>query len=293
MITNYDLRLRMRKVIRPNLQVLMVIALITVLPGLLVSVLTALTGTDVLNWLYTYGIAATPNEQMLEELSAFLLERGWIYAALNLAQMLITPVLLLGLINAVLTLLRGGTAVFSMAFSRLNAFVRSVGVSFWVAIKIILWELPPMLLVVAASFVAVQAQDISILLLAASIASIAATVLALMATYRYAMSFLFLADDPETGVFECVRRSKAVMKNRKMQLFSLEIPYLLGSSLLASLISTLLGGAVGTALSMMVQLIFTVYLYGARCAFYEAYARPEGGRTHAFQSDPYHDEMKE
>lgn len=292
MLTNYELRQRMRKVIRPNLQVLLVIALIASLPGLLVSVVTTLTGTDVLNWLYAQGIDnAIMNERLMEEMQAFLLERGWVSAALSIVQALVTPVLILGLINAVLTLLRGGTAVVATAFSRLNVFLRSVGVSLWVSFRIFLWELPGLALYLAAAVLAVMSENLSILFLLMTVASVLVMVLTIRAAYRYALSLLFLADDPETGVFECVRKSSAVMKGRILQLLSLELPYMLGGGLIGSLIAALLGGVIGNTLSMMVQLIFTVFYYGARCVFYEAYARPEGGRAHAFQSDPFHNEM--
>ena len=47
------------------------------------------------------------------------------------------------------------------------------------------------------------------------------------AALRYFLSTYVLADEPSTGVFECVRKSKAMMKGHKWQLFKLTIPYLL------------------------------------------------------------------
>ena len=294
MITNYELRQRMRKVIRPNLQVLLVIALIASLPGLLTSVVSTLTGWDLATWLYNHGVDTSATaERLLEEIQAFALAQGWKSAILNLAQALVSPVLLLGLINGMLTLLRGGTVVVGTAFSRLNAFLRSVGVTLLVAVKVFLWTLPALALMMAATWLLFLTESVvvySILLLASSILM---TVLMVMATYRYAMASFFLADEPEMGVLACVRQSKAVMKKRKLQLLSLELPYVLGGSIASTLIASLLGGVIGSTISMMVQLIFIVFIYGARSTFYEAYARPAGGRAHAFQSDPYHDEMKE
>lgn len=296
MMNNLDLRMRMRRVIKPNMQILLVIALITALPGLLVSVLTVLTGSDIWSYLFTHGVdtSVTP-DRLLEVIEAYATERGWVTGLLSLMQALITPVLTLGLINAILTLLRGGTATVGTVFSRLHAFARAVGVALITFIKILLWSLPGVAVMFLAAFLLLQTGSLSVYSLLITAGAVLMTVLMVIASYRYVMALFFLADAPETGPLSCIRQSKTVMKNRKMQLLSLELPYIAGNWLASSLISMLLSGVIGTTLSMMAQLIFMVYIYGARCAFFEAYSRPSGGRAHAFQSDPYHsdDEMKD
>lgn len=289
MMSNHELRARAHKVIRPNLQVLLVIALITALPGLLSEVLISLTGSDVWTYLYHAGLDTSATvERLAEALESYGAERGWIVAALYVMQALVTPVLVLGLINATLTLLRGGTAVTSTAFSRLGAFGRSVRLTLLMAVKFFLWMLPGVAVTVVTAFLGETA-----FMLGFSVGSLLMSVLLLLAYYRYSMAAFFLADDPGLGARACIRQSKAVMKTRKMQLFSLEVPYLLATMLVDALVAGILPGTIGFAIDMLVGLVITVYLYGARCAFFEAYSRPDGGRAHAFQSDPYHTEMKE
>jgi len=45
---------------------------------------------------------------------------------------------------------------------------------------------------------------------------------AIVAAYRYSMSFFVLADDPDCGVFEAIARSKEMMKGKKLKLFHLQ-----------------------------------------------------------------------
>lgn len=289
MVTNYDLRQRASKVIRPNLQVLLLIALIAALPGLLINVVIARTGSDATAYLFSHGVdTASTADQIIEVMAQFSRERGWVAPLLSLVNLLITPVLTLGFLNATLTLLRGGTAVVGDAFSRMRVMLRATLLTLWVAIKIVLWGMPGMALVVLSLFVGEA--GFVILNLAGFILILALTA---MAYYRYSLATVFQADEPELGVLTCVRKSKAVMKGRKMQLFMLTLSYNLWRVLAITLGVELLGYVIGNLVSLTVQLVLSVYINGAYCVFYEAYARPAGGRAHAFQSDPYHNEMQE
>lgn len=292
MITNYELRERMRKVIRPNLQTLLLIALIVALPGLIANVIVARTGSDLTTYLFTHGIdTASTSEQILDAMTQFSVERGGVSLALSLLSLLITSVLELGFVNALLTLMRGGTATVGNVFSHLSYVLRAALLTLWTALKMFLWAMPGIALVVLALFAGVVSDFLG--MVAASAGSILLAVLPIMAYYRYALANVFLADEPETGVLDCVRRSKAVMKGRKLQLFTLTLPFNFGRMLAIMLGVQLLGYVVGNLVSMVVQLVISVYVTGAICAFYEAYARPDGGRAHAFQTDPYHGEMQE
>ena len=292
MITNYELRQRAGKVIRPNMQVLLLIALITALPGLLVNVIIARTGSDLTTYLFNQGIDTSATaDQLMEMISRFQLERGWVAPVLSLLNLLITSALSLGFLNAMLTLLRGGTVVVGDAFSRMNIFLRAALLSLWIAIKMILWALPGMALTILSLFAGLRSDALGVI---AALAGFGLLVtLPVMAYFRYALATVFQADEPETGVFACVRKSKDVMKGRKMQLFMLTLSYNLLRMLVIMVGVELLGYVLGNLVSMMVQLILSVYINGAICAFYEAYARPDGGRAHAFQADPYHGEMQE
>jgi DNA-directed RNA polymerase subunit RPC12/RpoP len=51
-------------------------------------------------------------------------------------------------------------------------------------------------------------------------------VLMFRAMYRYRLATYVMADQPETGVNAAIRRSKEIMKGRKMELFSLELSFI-------------------------------------------------------------------
>lgn len=287
---NYDLRRRASKVIRPNLQVLLVIALITALPGLMINVIVARTGSDLTTYLFAQGIDATSTvEQLMEGVSRFYAERAWVAPVLSLAGALIIPVLTLGFNQAMLTLLRGGTATVTDVFSRMSIAIRATLLTLWITVKMLLWMLPGFALIVASVFLGYDGPAALLALVGIGLLVALPTV----AYYRYDLAPIFLADEPETGVLACVRKSKAAMKGRKMQLFTLTLPYNIGRGLAVGLGVEILGYVLGNLVSMTIQLILSVYITGACCAFYEAYARPEGGRAHAFQADPYHDEMQD
>ena len=292
MITNYELRERMRKAIRPNLQVLLLIALIVALPGLIMNVIVARTGSDLTTYLLEHGVdTASTSEQILEAMTQFSMEQGALSLVLSLLSLLVTPVLGLGLLNAILTLMRGGTVTVGNVLSHRNYFIRATLLTLWLAVKMLLWALPGLALTVLSLFVGVASDFLG--MITGSAGFILLAVLPIMAYYRYALATVVQADEPETGVISCVRRSKAVMRGRKLQLFMLELPFNFGRMVAITLSAQLLGYVLGNVVSMAVQLVISVYVNGAACAFYEAYARPQGGRAHAFQADPYHGEMQE
>ncbi|MCC8129880.1 MAG: DUF975 family protein [Clostridiales bacterium] len=65
----------------------------------------------------------------------------------------------------------------------------------------------------------------------------------IIAAYRYRLVSYYLLDDPDISVLEAFRRSKATMRGRKWELFSLDLSFLLwvmGASLLVDLVGTVL-----------------------------------------------------
>ena len=285
MMTNHELRVRSRKIIRPNMQVLLVIALIASLPGLLANVLTVLSGNDLLTMYQQSLDASMTVEQLTAMVEDYLYSSAWLSLCLSTVQAVLAPVLTLGLINAFLTLLRGGTVGVGMVFSRMRAFGRSILLTLLLSLKLFLWALPGMGIMIVGAFLGEAG-----ILVTAAIGSVVMLVMVIMAAYRYAMSSYFLADVPTTGPRACIRQSKEVMRNRKMLLFSLELPYFVASYAIYTLISLIIPGVIGTTLSLMAQLIFTVYIEGARCAFFEHYTHPGNAMA---KDDSDQDEMKD
>ncbi|MCD8384322.1 MAG: DUF975 family protein [Clostridiales bacterium] len=65
----------------------------------------------------------------------------------------------------------------------------------------------------------------------------------IIAAYRYRLVSYYLLDDPDISVLEAFRRSKATMRGRKWELFTLDLSFLLwvmGASLLVEIVGTVL-----------------------------------------------------
>ena len=144
----------------------------------------------------------------------------------------------LGLLNAGTAVARDTEKVpVRRIFSRMKYLLKGVGLSLWVGFKTMLWAL---LVYIPVGFIAfgiavagdpqqAQLNETTTMLMAflPLVAIILVFALVVPAVLRYYMSTYILADEPATGVFECVRKSKAMMKGHKWQLFKLTIPYLL------------------------------------------------------------------
>lgn len=89
----------------------------------------------------------------------------------------------------------------------------------------------------------------------------------LIAAYRYQMIPYILLDDPDCSVMEAFRRSKALMRGRKWELFVLEMSFFLwavGAAALSGLVQVVCGrflpDAVVSCLSLLVVTAFYLFL---------------------------------
>ena len=96
MITNHELRQRARRIIKPNMQVLLLIALIASLPGLLAQVVTVLSGNNLMS-LYQQSLDTSATvEQMLAVTEDYVSSGAGLSMFLSTAQFVLTPVLKIG-----------------------------------------------------------------------------------------------------------------------------------------------------------------------------------------------------
>lgn len=146
----------------------------------------------------------------------------------------------LGLTSAMLYICRDGQHVkVSDVFSRMGQSLKAFGLMLWVGLKTLLWMLPGYVLMigVVVSFavgidsmtgtVAWSESEAGTLALCVYGSLILIFALVIPAAMRYMLSTYILADKPETGVFDCVRQSKAMMKGHKWQAFKLAVPMVL------------------------------------------------------------------
>lgn len=296
----YAFRSRARAAMKPVMSVLIVVALIAALPSILNSALTMLTQASpdqvlvnftnrAMQVTEKYGLDATTEalpdgidenalaadvlgvyDTFFAEAETFAQEKGPIIIALTAMTLLLSPVLTLGLINALLHALRRQEFTVSIALSRLRYFPKALGLTLLLGLKYLLWMLPGFAIMALALLLPPEAAAVVVLL-----GMIVAFVPVIPAAYRYAMATFILADAPETSVLACIRRSKEVMAGRKAELFGLEFSFI-GWSLLLSygeaLLMGMLGSVLGMALGQFAALFLTVYTTCAQAAFYQEYA---------------------
>ena len=313
MIPAFEFRRRAREAMKRCMPVLLVVALIATLPSLLSTVVTVLTGADpnVLMENYSNRITQVMEQHGLmdntavldrpeldmslleadmnaamsffqEEITTFLQEKGLVIGLMAALVLVASPVLTMGLINALLHALRGKEVDASIALSRVRYLPKALGLELLTALKVLLWMLPGMAVSLLALILPAAA---AMLLMVVGTATM--MIPAVMASYRYALAPFLMADDPTLGVRACIRRSCEVMQRRKLELFSLEISFI-GWRLLLDMVQSLLlgmmGNVIGATLGMFAALFLTVYTNGAKTAFYQAYAvgpLPQGEDTAA------------
>ena len=289
-VPNFELRRRARQAVFPLLSLMAVIGLIATLPDLLYTAVTLMTGsnpavlmdslTEQMEALRSSGLtgdalSAAANQVMLDfsnQCTAFLDAKGSILFPLLAAVMVLGPVLALPMRYALLLALRQEEFTLGTAMTRCRWGLRALGVSLLTALKALLWTLPGYAVMIVALFLP---GGLAMLLMLAGM--VAAIVMGVQASYRYAMSVYVLADQPGTRALACIRRSCEIMHTRKMELFGLQLSYI-GWSLLLSLVQALLtvilGQVIGLTLGMLLNLILQLYMHGGEAAFYEAYAHP-------------------
>ena len=279
-------RAKARAALKGHWQTALLIALIVSLPSLLAQGITAFTGNDPTTRLQGIYLAAARDgvlsrELLVTEAEAYLLSSGfWTAIGLNVAAWLITPCLSLGMYCWMLNRLRGqADQPVSTVFCRTLLFFKAIGLQLLVALKVILWMLPGIALAAGAYIPIIQAgKDPAALTSAINLSNglmlpalILMAVPGVMAALRYAMSDFILADEPETGILECIRRSKKHMQEMKRMLFTLMLSFLLWYLLgmfIASYLSAFGTGTFGLIAQMLLNLVLTVYVGASETAFF-------------------------
>ena len=279
------LKMKARQALAGHWQTALLISLAVALPALLAQGLSILTGNDIQQRLADLLITLSRDGQMTPErlsagLDALIRDSGiWTLQGVSLLARLLTPVLSLGMLNWVLMRLKNQEAGVATVFSRLRVAHKSIGLHLLVVFKILLWMLPGaavsfLSLIPLSGRIATQAEALSALRTGSAFIYLGMGLMivpAVMAALRYAMAEYILAEAPESRVLECVRRSKALMKNRKGMLFSLEISFVFWY-LAEYVIATLLEGMGAGVLSLMFQMLagiaLSVYIAASVGAFY-------------------------
>lgn len=282
MITNYELKLKARTALRNNWQTALMVALIASLPSLasqVVAIMTQSSYAHTMSGLMSSmqsGATVADLANLLEE-AGITLEGYLPTGLLNLLAAIISPFLTLGLLNYFFKLLRGeADAPISTVFSRRNCFFKAIGLNLMVFLRTFLWMLPGLVLEVLA-LVAVNALSESLSMLAILLmyaGPVTMLVLGVRAALHYAMADRVMAETPSKGINQCIRESVAIMSQRKLLLFSLEISFFLwqiGLTLLESLLLGMVGNVLASTVSMALNFALNIYIQMAISAFYLYY----------------------
>lgn len=261
-------------------QTALLVALIVNLPTLLMQGFSAYTGNDLLGRMQTLIITASRDgvlsEQLiLDEIRTFLNSTGfWTVRGLELLAWLITPCLSLGMYKWLLDRLQGLDDPVSTVFCRMNRFFRAIGLQLLIILKVLLWMLPGIALFIYLLLPVYRSANPQVQLEALQRSynmTLPVTLLMVvpgaMAALRHALADYILADQPESRILFCVRRSKELMKDQKKNLFFLLVSFLLWY-LLELLVSSLFAGVLSLVVQMLAGLAISVYMSASITAFY-------------------------
>lgn len=286
-LPSFEFRRRARAAMKPIMPLLLVVAMIAALPSLIGQTVTLLTGADPNAMLAEYytqermtaitsGDAAAvqaASQEIMDGVTAFFQEKAPFMVITTLITWLLSPVLTLGFNHTLIKTLRREEIAVSTVLARLPLFFKAIGLNLMIFLRLVLWMLPGMALSMFGAVVTLLEPSIGGLLMLAAMAVM--FVLMIRAMYSYRLATYIMADVPETGINASVRRSKEVMKGRRMELFGLEFSFLGWRLLLSmgqSMLLSLFGGVLGMTLGMFASLFLQTYLCMAEAAFYQEYA---------------------
>lgn len=279
---SYLYRLWARKAMKENLQVLLLLQLIAQALMMVAQVIVALTGLDVS--VYLTNLAQSMSNADYQATGAALMEEfmrseGWKGQLITTAATLLSVPLLIGFLRAGLLSLRGQRAEVRMSLEFLPKTLKCIGLYLLVNLLIFLWTLLGGLVMAGVVWlvlqsVPLQANPLPLVLVAIT----AVCVLGIYVSLRYRMAQYVLADEPDTRLRECIRRSAVMMKGHKLEAIALGLSFF-GWTMLAAmvtlLLASMLGNVLGGTLGMFVMLMLNVYVDLAYLAMYDN-IRPGG-----------------
>lgn len=218
-----------------------------------------------------------PPEFVLQKLMEMLQASAPQIALLGLLTFMLTPVLTMGFRAYCFKLLKGEEGSFRDLFSRLNLFFKSLGQSLMISLRIMLWTLLSVAAVTAVIFgLTFAGMEMAAMMALAPMLSIAASIPAVMAVFRYMLAPFAMAEDPSMKINASIRLSAKLMKKRKLRLLGLTIGWELLNQLGSSVLQLLLGSVVGLALGMLVSLACSVVVQMITASFYLTYREVDG-----------------
>ena len=294
MIPSFVFKHRAWAAIKPWLQVLVIIGLLAVMPGLINDVAGQLMSEDVnaalggpAQDMMNFSMQPMPETMTEEEEAALLAEAealstafmdackafflqgdGWILMATFAVEMLLTPVFMAPLYGALLDVQRKKEISIGGALADLRRGPKMLLLILWMALRVGVWTLPGLALMLAAFFVPLLGDALL------WVGFTVAMVMYIRAMLHYVLAPIVLMDRPELSLNGCIRASLEVMRHRKMEYFMLRVSFV-GWHLLLNIVSMLAVNVVMMALVLTVRmaanLLLTIYINGTVVGFWDAY----------------------
>ncbi len=227
----------------------------------------------------------TRSEAFMQAVSDFFREKGWILLLTAGLEMLLTPVFMAPLYGALLDAYRKKTLTIPGCLGYLRLGPKSLLLAVWMMLRVYAWMLPGMALAVVAAFIPALS---SLLMMVGIVASV---VLVIRALLHYGLAPIVLVDRPELSVNACIRESWQVMRTRKMEYFMLRISFVLWLLLVDLLMMLAVNPvmmAICLALTMMANLLLTIYINGSVVVFWDTHGvkRETNGMSAEMESHP-------
>ena len=276
-----------RAALKQHWQTALLIALIVNLPSLLVQGVAAFTHNDPLARAQELMIRAYSSQiamnSLQDDIMKLFSETGiLVTTGLTVLVWLVTPALSMGMNHWMLDRIRGQEEPVSAVFSRLKILHKGIGLRLFLVWKIFLWTLPGLAVSLLSLIPTLNARGKTGAELAGAAAwsmnlmyfgMMVMMVLGIMGYLYYAQADFILADEPGERVLSCARRSREMMKGRRMVLMTLLLSFVL-LFLLISFASAMLEGMVGTVVALVIQMLgglfLSVYMLATQAVFYEA-----------------------
>lgn len=265
----FELKFRAKQALKGRWHTALMVALIALLPSLIMQVARILTQRS-----YSAQRPGLTLDALAKDtrgvMQAFVVP-GVVSMAVELAACVLT----LGMLNYMLRILRGEFSSVRTVLSRGRYAFKAIGLQLAVALKMVVWLLPLMALIVipVAYMVGADASQ-EIPALVRVVGTVFPFVLMVMVVWlllRYAMATTIQADEPEKGVFQCIRESVLMMKGNKARLILLQLSFfgwVFLQSAVQDLLMELAGPVFGSTVGMTLNMFLQVYMQTTLCAFY-------------------------
>ena len=218
-------------------------------------------------------------EEYYAAIRTFIEEKGLLFLGMLVLQMLLAPALAVVLTGALLDVMNKKEITLLGSLQRLRLAPKALAVNLWMLLRILAWMLPGIALALLGMAVLLLPMPEILAVLASMMLLVAGMglmlVLGLRAMMHYYLASIAVVDVPTLSITGCVRASFHIMRRRKMELFMMEIsfaPWMLLVSMLSMTCLVFFGGVIGMALSMMAELLLSVYMSAAETGFYLAYS---------------------